>query len=534
MHNSNDILKVATDVDVVVVGTGIGGLATAIRAADLGLRVQLIEKGEQCGGATAYSGGQVWVGANHVASAQGLRDTPEETLEYVMSLTREDDELFDVEVAKQWIEAALTAARYFEDVGVIKWEVISDYPDYFPDAPGAKDTGRYLTGALFPGEGLGSARDLLLDSPHFPSGITPDELSEWGGVASKNDWDWELITRRGMSDMMSFGHGIAAAFLKGVVDRSIPIALRHSASDLMVDTDRVVGVRCDGPDGTIEIMGAVVLATGSHDWADFQPEVDAPRVFAGSVAPQTISGDALELAARVGAGLLDLPPRAAPRLPGYRLPSPQYVGDSQFRVCAESALPHSVIVNRSGARFCDESFYGNIVRAAFERAADGGLPNGEPFLIWDETHHQSYGLGLTMPGASYPEGLVTSAETLAELADKLGIDGGGLTRTVEEFNEGATEGVDRAFGPGTAMKTQSFKGDSRLTNPSLGPVASAPFFGMPLLLLRPGIPTRGINTGPSGQALTVDGEPVHGLFAVGWMHCSDSNGDRLQQWLLDQ
>lgn len=115
MHNSNDILKVATDVDVVVVGTGIGGLATAIRAADLGLRVQLIEKGEQCGGATAYSGGQVWVGANHVASAQGLRDTPEETLEYVMSLTREDDELFDVEVAKQWIEAALTAARYFED-----------------------------------------------------------------------------------------------------------------------------------------------------------------------------------------------------------------------------------------------------------------------------------------------------------------------------------------------------------------------------------------------------------------------------------
>lgn len=183
-----------------------------------------------------------------------------------MSLTREDDELFDLEVAKQWIEAARTAAQSFEDVGVIKWEVISYYPHSFTDALGAKDADRHLTSVLFLGEGLGSAPDLLLYSPHFPSGTTPDELSEWDGVASKNDWAGELITRRGMSDMMSFGHGIAAVFLKGVVDRSIPIALRRTARDLMVDADRVVGVRCDGRDGTVEIMGAVVSATGSHDW----------------------------------------------------------------------------------------------------------------------------------------------------------------------------------------------------------------------------------------------------------------------------
>ncbi|MCH2617003.1 MAG: FAD-dependent oxidoreductase, partial [Acidimicrobiales bacterium] len=51
--------------DVVVVGSGIGGLSAAMRAHSLGAAVCIVEKSPHLGGATAWSGGQVWVGANH-------------------------------------------------------------------------------------------------------------------------------------------------------------------------------------------------------------------------------------------------------------------------------------------------------------------------------------------------------------------------------------------------------------------------------------------------------------------------------------
>ena len=63
--------------DLIVVGSGIGGLAAAIRAHELGMSVSIVEKAPYLGGATAWSGGQVWVGANHVAQQAGLEDSVE-------------------------------------------------------------------------------------------------------------------------------------------------------------------------------------------------------------------------------------------------------------------------------------------------------------------------------------------------------------------------------------------------------------------------------------------------------------------------
>ena len=142
---------------VIVVGAGMGGLAAAVTAADEGCDVVLIEKNERLGGAAAYSGGQVWIGNNHVARREGCEpDTDEEVLEYIRALAEVDPKAFDEKLAEEWILGASEAAEYFESTGVVAWTVIPDYPDYyFPTVSGSKSSGRYITGAPFQGSVLG-------------------------------------------------------------------------------------------------------------------------------------------------------------------------------------------------------------------------------------------------------------------------------------------------------------------------------------------------------------------------------------------
>ena len=71
------------DFDFIVMGSGGGALTAAITAADLGLRVLVLEKAAVIGGTTALSGGAIWVPCNPVAAAEGYADTPEQAREYL-------------------------------------------------------------------------------------------------------------------------------------------------------------------------------------------------------------------------------------------------------------------------------------------------------------------------------------------------------------------------------------------------------------------------------------------------------------------
>lgn len=484
---------------VAVVGSGLGGLAAAITAHELGLRPVVLEKGERFGGASAASGGQVWVGANHVMEREGLEDSVEDALDYVHALTASDDRVFDPTVARQWVESGRVAARWFEELGVIRWEVIPGYQDYYwPDAEGARGAGRYLTGAPFAGGGLGADRERLGPSPHFPVGLTYAELFERGRTATLP-----------AGDVLTFGQGIAGAFAAAALARGIAIRTDHDATDLLRRGDAVVGVRCATADGPLDVAGRVILATGAHDWApDSRRWTGIPPDDAGSVAPTTLTGDGMALAAAAGAEVVSVPPWAAPVLPGYRLPQPLFAGDTRFRACWELSLPHAFLVNRAGRRIADDSFHPSIVRAA--------LPHLPLFMVWDATHHRRYGLGSTRPGEPYPEGLVTSAPTLAELGRALVIDADGLAATAARFNRWAAEGVDPDFGRGTNLSAQTFRGDrSHRPNPNLGPVQTPPFHGMRIRLVSTGITAAGIRTGLYGRALRGDGSEIAGLHAVG-------------------
>ena len=56
--------------DLIIVGSGAAGAMAALRGADLGLSVLIVEKAHQCGGTSATSGGVMWVPADKKSRAR--------------------------------------------------------------------------------------------------------------------------------------------------------------------------------------------------------------------------------------------------------------------------------------------------------------------------------------------------------------------------------------------------------------------------------------------------------------------------------
>jgi 3-oxosteroid 1-dehydrogenase len=115
--------------DVVVVGSGAAGLATALGAADSGLKVLILESTDKWGGNSAMSGGGLWLPNNPLLRRDGVQDSREEALAYLeatvgdtgRSTSRARKEAFVDGVD----DVVLTTERYG-----VTWARAADYPDY--------------------------------------------------------------------------------------------------------------------------------------------------------------------------------------------------------------------------------------------------------------------------------------------------------------------------------------------------------------------------------------------------------------------
>ena len=517
-----------SETTVVVVGAGLSGIATALGVALRGGTAVVLESSDLVGGAAAYSGGMVWVGANHVAAREGIDDDLERAEAYVRALTHEHPELLDERAMLRWLVSAPLAMEYWEQQGAIRWEIIPELADYHDEAPGALEVGRYLTNAVIDGSTLGAWRERLRVSPNFPVGMTYAEMNVKGRRSSSlaHGEDDEIAGHAGVpafgrtdvaahsagtADPLTFGTGVVASFLaRAVREPGIEFRLSTRVTGLLTDeAGAVTGVQAHGPDGPVELHGPVVLATSTYDWnpALVKEFLDLDEEDFSSLAPTSIAGDGITLARSVGAAIARVPATSVPIVPGWKAHNDTGVSNGP-----EYALPHCMMVDARGNRFCDDSYWVGIVRGALD-PAERHLPF---FLIWDEQHHAKYGLGLTPPGGDYPSDIVSSAGSLRELGEQLGIDGDQLERTARRFNDGASRGEDPDFGRGTVRFVQRFCGDpSHAPSPVLGEITEPPFHGTRLKFVGTGIGSSGIHADADGHVLDERGDAIPGLFAIG-------------------
>lgn len=517
----------STDAPVIVVGAGLSGLATALGVALGGRDAVVLEAADMVGGAAAYSGGQVWVGANHVAEREGIHDTLPEAEKYVRAIAHDHPEVLDEAAMHRWLTTSPAAVKHWEDVGAIRWTVIPGLADYHNECEGAAPAGRYLTNEVVDGSVLGEWRDKLRVSPYFPVGTTYADMFVKGrrltfvddndsgesqaGVQAFGIVESRKTEQATEGDPLTFGTGVVAGFLARVLQEDrVELRTSHRVVELLTDGDgSVTGVRAIGPDGPVDLTGPVVLATSTYDW---DPELVeelvglGPEDF-GSVAPNTLRGDGIRLARSVGGAIARIPATKVPMLPGWQ----SAVGEG-FAYGPDYAMPHCIIVDGSGKRYCDDSYWVDIVDKTMN-PDDQHLPF---FLIFDEQHHRKYGLGITPPGGEYPEGLVTLAVTLRELGEALGIDGDQLEETAAKFSENAERGEDPDFGRGSVDYVRRFAGDpANEPSPVLGPITQAPFHGFRLRFVGTGIGSSGVHIDADGRVLDEKASVVPGLFAVG-------------------
>jgi 3-oxosteroid 1-dehydrogenase len=153
---------------------------------------------------------------------------------------------------------------------------------------------------------------------------------------------------------------------------------------------------------------------------------------------------------------------------------------------------------------------------------DGGeLANLPAWLVFDRQGVEKYSTLALRSGRGAPDPWVTVAESLEDLADRLGIDSDELVSTVSRFNKAARSGVDPDFHRGESAWDVAWGDPHHGPNPSLGTVETPPFYA--LEITAGALATKGgLRVNDRAEVLSVRPPfaPIPGLYAAG--NCSSA------------
>jgi 3-oxosteroid 1-dehydrogenase len=454
----------------------------------------------------------VWLPDHEQMAAQGKTDSASAAKAYFQSL---DHGEMDEDVLGAFVTEARQMLSFLTAIDAIELTMMPDYPDYYQDRPGAKaDGGRSLDNELFDYTTLGDWQDRVFQNGPAPR-MMLRETPLGGGSGMVDPAE---LKRRGDCDLRGWGQALVGRLLKACLDRKIEPLLGCGGYRLCLENGRVTGAIVER-DGQQEMMAArqsVILATGGFEWnealkhAFLRGPLDAPA------SPPTNRGDGLKMAMAAGAGLGNM--TSAWWVPTLAIPESQWQ-DGETRnmpVLIERTLPHGILVNREGKRFCNEAANYSALAGAFHLfdPATYDYPNLPAYLVFDSHYRERYPLASFMPGTPLPA-WVAQAETLAELATKTGIDTENLPATVERFNGLAERFEDEDFGRGKADYDRFYGDRSRDgAGATLGALTRPPFYAVEIRMGALGT-NGGPKTNAQAQILDVDGEPIAGLFGAG-------------------
>ncbi|HEV7583057.1 MAG TPA: FAD-binding protein [Mycobacterium sp.] len=522
-------------VDVLIIGSGGGGMAAALTAHASGLDALVVEKSSHFGGSTALSGGGIWVPGAPAQRREGYSPDPESVVEYLVKIT---DGLVSEARIRQYVESAPKMLEFFEQLsGWFEFVWKPGYADYYPELPGGSELGSTINVPPIDLRKLGPDEQTMLKPLALaPRGIWlgPKELrtfyrirQSWAGKGVLLKLIWRMVKARAFNERMAaIGQSLAARLRLAMRESGIPLWLDAPMTELLTDANGSVTGAVLERDGAKQRIGArrgVILASGGFDhdlaWRKQQlPVVDQDWSFGNPAA----MGDGIRAGQKVGAAtdLLD----EAWWFPAIQWPD----GRMQFML-NERMMPAQFIVNGEGRRFVNEAApYMDFGHAMID-GQKSGVTHIPCWLITDHRSWNRYVVGghlpiPKIPGAPVPtgrkvpsawleSGVVKAATSWDDMATKIGVPAAELRETAARFNELARKGHDDDFDRGDSVY-DNYYGDPTLPNPNLHPLGDPPYYAFRIVLGDLGT-SGGLLTDEYARVLRSDGTIVPGLYAVG-------------------
>ena len=519
------------EVDVLVVGSGAGGLMSGLVAASNRAEVLIIEKAAEWGGTSSTSGGGIWIPGSDQAKAAGFEDNLDDAFKYVRALSA--DNVPDENI-RAYVDNAASMLRWLTAHTGVQYLALP-YPDYHAENPGGSAQGfRTHLPLAFDGKKLGKdvrtqrfpspaaslfgylqwtfaeTHQLLYRTKGWIAGLAVNMGKYWF------DWPFRFTSRK--DRRLTLGNALTGALRVALNEKGVPLWLETPMKQLVREDGRVVGVVVERGGKLLRIRArkGVVLAAGGFDKNQDMRDQNAPLYptaqYSGGVTSNT--GDSIRAGVEVGAGTMNL--QSAWAAPVFYVP-----GEDRGRLCTiERALPGCIMVNRKGERYLNEAASYHVVgqqMAARERDHGDASPS---WMVFDFRYRHQFPMGPLLPlmpdwmQSAGVRKILKKARTIEALAAKMGVDPDRLSATVARFNEYAPKGEDPDFHRGEPAYDKMYGDPRNQPNPCLRALTRAPFYAMPIY---PGdIGTNGgLTTNAKAQVVDEAGAPIAGLYAVG-------------------
>ncbi|WP_231445224.1 FAD-dependent oxidoreductase [Brevibacterium zhoupengii] len=518
--------------DVLVVGSGASGLATAITAAHQGLNVIVAEQNRYIGGTTAISAGWAWVPGNP-KGAEKSEDTRAEAEAYLRALA---PDTYDEAGVTAFLDTVPEAITFFEENTDVNFVYPDKAPDYQMDLPGARIGGR----ALLPDDAdvrmLGERRKEL--QPYLSSytvfgympQVGPDlneffhanqSLKSFTYVARKllKTWADKAVSQQPLK--RTNGSALITRMAASALKLGVRIWTSSPVEQLIREDGQVTGAVLSGKHaGNIRARLGVVLAGGGFTGNEELRTKYFPHDPHGDnhfTPTQGHNGTSAEMAIDAGGYINNdvfTPGSWAPVTVFKHLDGRQRL----FPHLRQIGLPGMITVDPEGQRFGNEALsYHDFGRAMLEH--EKGARHTFGWVIADAKCMHKYGIGYAKPWPIprkyfYDTGYLVKAESLAELAEKIDVPQENLANTVQTFNSGAENGEDHEFGRGSTAYNH-FRGDpEHKPNPNLAPLDKGPYYAAKVQMGDLGS-FAGLQTDEHSGVVRKDGSTIPGLYSVG-------------------
>lgn len=429
--------------DIAIVGAGAAGQTAAIRASELGKKVVLLEKMPFAGGAAAVNGGTVVIQGSKIQKDAGVKDDSPAimTEDYIKNGHNLNDRRM--------------LALYVNNVGpMVDWAT------------------------TYAGMKLNTKAGFTNEAEH-----SKPRVMRW----------------------IDGAQGATRYFKAAVAKSGTKLLLGTPAKELIVKDGKVVGVKAQGSDGTFYTINApaVILTTGGFGANKGMLSGNLKNALYYGV--KSSNGEGHQMAMKIGAKtqMMDL---------GKIYPNGMEVapGIAKSTIWSNKAAFEDnagIMVNKAGKRVISELDTNHNIKN--EEVKQGG----KLFILMDEPSYQAFLTKLSITGISkadmdkwlaqdgkgYP--IVVKADTIEAVANKAGVNGAELAKTVAKYNGFVKAGKDADFNrPAKFMKKQV--------------AAVGPYY---IVEQQPRFATTmgGVVTNDKLNVVDKNNKPIPGLFAAG-------------------